>query len=269
MPPRDPRTPAQIIGELLTGHPEAASLLAEAIHRCALARISAANAGRTFAVAQAARLGYEELRHRLDPRLRRTVGFATGLVVLVLLGAGLTLLDVIELGGMWSLTADLAATAMWLTGAWLAAVASQERRWPLVTAGVAAAVLLSLLLMSLHSIGPSLGRPASRGSLLFGVLAGVGLFVLVVGAAVLMTHMESGSLFRARQRWHRTRAVHAAAVRLEQEDREAMAIATESWLSLVRTRVSTVEDEHLAQETVAVATALLDSGRPQLSGPEL
>jgi hypothetical protein len=130
-------------------------------------------------------------------------------------------------------------------------------------------VLLSLLLMSLHSIGPSLGRPASRGSLLFGVLAGVGLFVLVVGAAVLMTHMESGSLFRARQRWHRTRAVHAAAVRLEQEDREAMAIATESWLSLVRTRVSTVEDEHLAQETVAVATALLDSGRPQLSGPEL
>jgi hypothetical protein len=37
-----PRTPAQIIGELLTGHPEAASLLAKASHRRALARSSTA-----------------------------------------------------------------------------------------------------------------------------------------------------------------------------------------------------------------------------------
>jgi hypothetical protein len=135
VPSGDPRTPSQILGELLTGHPEAASLLAEASHRRALARSSAANAGQAFAAAQAARLGYTELRHQLDPRSRRTIGFGAGLVVLVLLGAGLTLLDGIELGGMWSLPADLAATAMWLTGAWLAAVASRERRWPLVIAG--------------------------------------------------------------------------------------------------------------------------------------
>jgi len=253
------------MGELLTGHPEAASLLAEASLRRALARISAAAAGRAFAAAQAARLGYEELRHRLDPRLRHIVGFAAGLVALVLLGAGLTLLDVIELGGMWSLPADLAATAMWLTGAWLAAVASQERRWPLVIAGVAAAVLLSLLLMSLHGFGPGPGVPASRESLLSGVLAGVALLVLVVGAAVLMAHMESASLFRARRYWHRARAAHEAAVRLEQDDQEAMAIAAEAWLGLVRTQASTVaDDEHLAQETVALATALLESGRTQL-----
>lgn len=74
------------MGELLAGHPEAASLLAEASHRRALARVSAAAAGRAFATAQAARLRYEELRHRLDPRLRRTVGFGAGLIVLVLLG---------------------------------------------------------------------------------------------------------------------------------------------------------------------------------------
>ncbi len=257
------------MGELLTGHPEAASLLAEASHRQALARGSAAAGRRAFAMAHGARLHYEVLRHRLDPRVRRTVGFGAGLVVLVLLGAGLTLLDVIELGGMWSLPTDLAATAMWLTGAWLAAVASREQHWPLVIAGVAAGVLLSLLLMSLHGLGSGPGRPASRESVLFGVLVGVALFVLVVGAAVLMARMESGSLFRARWRWHRAQAAHEAAVRLEQDDQEAMAIATEAWLGLVRTQVSAVaDDEHLAQETVALATALLESGRPQLSRPE-
>ena len=250
---------------LLTGHPEAATLLAEASHRRALARISVAHADQAFATAQAARLGYEELRHRLDPRLRRTVGFGVGLVALVLLGAGLTLLDVIELGGMWSLSADLAATAMWLAGAWLAALASRERHWQLVIAGVVAAVLLSLLLMSLHGLVGGPGSPASRESLLFGALVGVALFVVVVGTSVLMAHMEPGSLFWARRRWHLARAAHEAAVRLEQDDREAMAIATEAWLSLVRTQVSTVaDDEHLVQETVALATALLEIGRPQL-----
>lgn len=265
MQPDDPRTPSQIMGELLTGDPEAASLLTEANHRRTLAHSSMAAARRAFAMAHGARLHYEVLRHRLDPRVRRSVGFATGLAVLVLLGAGLTLLDVIEVGGMWSLPADLAATAMWLTGAWLAAVASQERRWPLVIAGVAAAVLLSLLLMSLHGLGAPPGRPASRESLLFGVLVGVALFVLVVGAAVLMAHLESGSLFWARRRWHRARAKHEAAVRLEQDDQAAMAIATDAWLSLVRTKVSTIaDDEHLGQEIMALATALLESDRPQL-----
>lgn len=257
------------MGELLTSHPEAASLLAEASHRSTLARLSAASARQAFVMAHGARLHYEALRHRLDPRLRRTVGFAAGLVVLALLAAGMTLFDVIELDGMWSLPADLAATAMWLAGAWLAAMASRERRWPLVVAGIAAAVLLSLLLMSLHGLGAGPGRPVSRESLLFGVLVGVALFVLVVSAAVLMAHMEPGSLFRARQRWHRARAAHEAAARLEQEDREAMAVAIEAWLSLVRTQAGPLagDDEHLVQETVALAAELPESGRPQLPPP--
>jgi hypothetical protein len=125
-----PRSPSQIIGEMLTGHPEAASLLAEASHCQALARASAAIVRRTFAAAQVTRLGCEGLLHRLDPRRRRTVNFGSGLLIIGLMGAGLTLLDAIELGGMWAVLPALAITAVWLTGAWLAALACRDRRWP-------------------------------------------------------------------------------------------------------------------------------------------
>ncbi len=81
-----------------------------------------------------------------------------------------------------------------------------------------------------------------------------------------MAHMESASLFVARRRWHRARAAHEAAARTAQDDLEAAAIATEAWLGLVRTQASAVagDDEHLVHETVALAAALPESGRPQL-----
>ena len=78
MPPDNRPTPAKIIGELLTNHPEAASLLAEASHCRALAVCSAATTRLKFAAAQAARLAYEELRHRLEPRRRHPIHFAVG-----------------------------------------------------------------------------------------------------------------------------------------------------------------------------------------------
>ena len=164
----------------------------------------------------------------------------------------------------------LAATAVWLTGAWLAALASRERRRTLVVATIGGAILLDLLLAALHGFEPRpAGRAATdqaRGSWVFGVLAGAFIVVLVVGAAVLIAHMESASLFLARWRWHRTRAAYKAAVQTEQEDVEAASVAEEAWLGLVRTRASvTVGDEgHLVHETVAPAAALLESGRPQL-----
>ncbi len=100
-PPR-----SQILDELLTSHPEAASLLAEASHCHALASSSAANVGQAFTAAQAARLSYEELRHRLDPRRRRTIHFGAGLILLIVLG------------GMGSVLPTLAATAhrSWVFG---------------------------------------------------------------------------------------------------------------------------------------------------------
>jgi hypothetical protein len=104
------RTSAQIIGELLTGHPEAVSLQAEAGHCRALARCSAAHASEAFDATQTARLGPEELRHRIGPRRARTVGRVAGLLILTLVGAGLTLLDAI--GGLSHETVALAVDVL-------------------------------------------------------------------------------------------------------------------------------------------------------------
>lgn len=260
MLPGHTRTPAQIIGELLTAHPEAASLQAEASHCRALARSSAVYVRRAFDAAQATRLGYEELRHRLDPRRIRTVGFGAGLLGLIPLGAGLTLLDAAELGGVLgparSALSALAATMVWLAGAWVSALACREHRTGVCPAAATAGVLLGLLLAASHGL--------SRHSIPTGILLSVFILVLAGAAAVLMARTESSSLFAARRRWHRARAAHRAAVKIAQDDAEAAAVATESWLGLVRTQASALAgDERLVQETVGLAIELLESGLPE------
>jgi hypothetical protein len=272
--PEDRPTPAKIIGELLTNHPEAASLLAEASHRRALAVCSATITRLKFAAAQAARLAYEELRHRLEPRRSHPIHFAVGLLLLLVVSAGLAMLVLIELsgllGGPRSVLPALAATAVWLTVAWLAAVAVRQRRWALVAAIIGAALLLGLLLVALHGLSPHPGWPAggghSRGSTVFGVLTGAFILVLTAGAAVLMAHLEPASLLLARRRWHRARAAHEEAARTEQADAEAAAVAAQAWLGLVRARVTAIAvgEAGLVQDTLALAAVLLESGRPQL-----
>jgi hypothetical protein len=252
------RTPAQVIGELLTEHPEAVSLQAEASHCRALACISAAHARQAFEAAQAARLGCEELRHRLDPRRLRTVGLVAGLLLLNVLGAGLTLLNIAELSGVLGpdmpVLPGLAVTAVWLADAWVAALASRERRPGVCIAAGAAGGLLGPLLAALCGF--------DNQNVLFGTLVSVFILVLASSAAVVMVRMESSSLFAARRRWHRARAAHRAAARIEQEDLEAATVATESWLGLVRTRASVLTgDERLVQETVALAIDLLESSQ--------
>jgi len=254
-------TPSQIIGDLFATHSEAASLQAEASHLRALAASSAGYASHTFSVAQAARLGYEEKRHRLDPRRLHSFDFGVGLLVLTLLAAVLTLLDVAELswllGGTRSVGPALAATAAWLGGAWLAALASRERRWGVDMAATAMAVMLGMLFVVMYRFG--------RQDMVFGILASALILILAILAAVLMARMESGSLFAARRRWHRAQAAHEAAVRTAQEDMQAATVATEAWLGMVRTQASTLtSDEHVVRETVALAAALIDSGRPQI-----
>ena len=149
-------TPSRIVGEVLTYHPEAASLLGEASHRHALAAHSTATASQALYAAQATRVCYEELRHRLDPRYRRPVHFAAGLACLAGLGVGLAVLDGLELitvlAARMAVPITLAAVAVWLTGAWLAALAAREGRHGLLAGIIAGAVVMSLLLVTLHGL---------------------------------------------------------------------------------------------------------------------
>ena len=260
--PVDARTPAQIISELLSNHPEAASLLSEASHCQALARGSAARAGHAFAAAQAARLACEEARHRLDPRRRHTVDFGAGSLILALLGGGLTLLNAIELSGLLgragSVLPALVAAAVWLSGAWVAALASRERRWGVVVAITVAAIVLGLLLAALRGSG--------QRSVLFGILVAAFILALAAAATALMARMEPSSVFLARRRWHSARAAHATAVRTVHSDMEMSTVATEAWLGLVRSRASELADDgQQMHETVALAVQVLQSGQPQLS----
>jgi hypothetical protein len=269
MRPDHQPTPARIIGELLLNHPEAASLLRTATHWRSLAAWSAAIARRKLAAAQDARLAYEEMGHLLEPRRRHPINFLAGLLLLLMLSAGLVMLDLIELGGLRSVLAALAATAVWLTGAWLAAVAARQQRWTLVAAISGAAVLLGLLLVALHSLGPHAAWPVSSRAV-FGALTGAFILVLAAGAAALMAHLEPPSLLAARRRWHRARAAHEKAAETEQADAQAAAVARESWLGLVRAQVTAIaaDDDHLVRATVFLAAALVGNGRRQLPPAE-
>src|SRR5436190_17114890 len=88
------------VGEDLVAHPEAPSLFAEAAHRHALAEESAFEVRRTHAVMQAARLRYEELRHRMDPRGSRAVHFGVTCGVLGAMSGVWTVLGAAELAGV-------------------------------------------------------------------------------------------------------------------------------------------------------------------------
>lgn len=277
MQPGQPPTAAKIIGELLASHPEAASLLAHASHCRALAVCSAITAKLRFAAAQTARLSYEELRHRLEPRSRYRVHFGVGLLLVFVLSAGLAMLNLIELsdllGRPGSVLPALAATAAWVTVAWLGAVAVCRRRWPAVASIAAAAVALGMLLVALHGLGTYPDWPTagghSAGSMVFGALTGTFILVLTVGVGAVVAYTESASLLPARRRWHRARAAHEEAVETERADMEAAAVAAEAWLGLVRTQVTGIaaDDERLVQATMTLAAVLVESSRPQLAPP--
>jgi len=274
MQPANRPTSAQIIGGLLLDHPEAATLLARASHWQSLAAWSAATARRKLAAVQAARLAYEELGHLLEPRRDHPVNFAVGLGLLAMLSAALVMLDLVELGGLRSVLAALAATAVWLTEAWLGAVAARQRRWTLVAVIAGVALLLGLLLVALHGLGSHPAWPVpgghGRARAVFGVLIGAFILVLVAGAAALMAYLEPASLLVARRRWYQARAAYQEAVAIAQADAQAAVVATQSWLGLVRawaTAVAAGEDA-LVRETVTVAAGLVGDGRLQLPPAE-
>jgi hypothetical protein len=179
------------------------------------------------------------------------------------IAVGLAALNGLELSGVFSgrtgAPAILAATAVWLTGAWLGAMIRRERRRRMVLAIAACAAAFSLVLATLHYVTGHAGELGVWSRAGVGVVCAVFIDVLAVGAAVVIQRMELGPVFLARQRWRRARADHQAATRLAEADAEAAGVAQQAWLGLVRTEAIAAAgdaDMCLVESTVALAAAL-------------
>jgi hypothetical protein len=246
---QEPQRPAtrKTSDRLLATHPEAQSLYAEAGHWHVLAEQSAAVVRQTYRVMQAARLGYEELRHRLDPRRSRTVHFGVALTLQTAIFVVLVALDAIEFSGVltgWTTVAAVAAAAAWSGCSWLAALAGRQGQRGLLAVIVAGTATFGLLLAALHSEAAVLGESDIRYRLGVGVGVALLIFALVAVASVLIGRTEPASLLLARRRWHRSRSEHAAAVSIHVSDVEAAIVARRAWHGLVETHADTSADPH-------------------------
>jgi hypothetical protein len=227
----------EVVARVLDSHPEGQSLLAEAGHRRSLADQSALVVAEAFSMAKTARLGYEALCHRLDPRHLRTMHVVLAVALLVAVIVGLMGLDDIEfasvLPGWMSVAAAAAATAVWTGCAWLVALAArEERHGRLITVGIGA-VAAAVLLAGLN--GESSSAHWGSGWHRFGVSVLVALFILglVTVTTEIIRRTEPASLLLARRRWHRAWENYATAVRTQRSDAEAAVVAAEEWCSLV------------------------------------
>jgi hypothetical protein len=226
----------RVTSHVLAAHPEAQSLLNEVGHCQALAEQSAAEAVRRYQVMQAARTGYEELRHRLDPRRTRTVHFGVAMGLLAALFAVLVVLNIITFDGVlagWVTSVAVAAAAAWIGCAWLAALALREEQRGRLAVITAAALALDVLLATLH--GNAAAQPADRWYRYeVGAVAVLLVFILVVVAAILIARTEPASLLLARRHWQRCRSGYAEAVRIHRADAEAAAVARQGWHGLIQ-----------------------------------
>jgi len=241
----EPQEPSARQSHVLRAHPEGQSLFGEASHWRELAEQSATVVTRAFTNMQERRFGYEELRHRLDPRRSRTIHLGVGLALLAAIFAALVALDAIELAGVlagWMTAAAAAAAAAWIGCSWLAALARREGQRRLLTIITAGAAAIGLLLVALHGEGIPAGRADLWNRFGIGVLVVLLIFALVAAAAVLITRTEPASLLFARRRWHRARDEYAAAVRTHRADAEAAAIADREWRSLIEIQADVSPD---------------------------
>lgn len=227
----------EVVAQVLGTHPEGETLLAEAGHRRTLAEQSARAATEALALAKAARLGYEALRHRLDPRHARTLHADLASVALAAVIAALLGLDRIEFAGVmagWTTaTAAVTATAAWAGCAWLAALAVREQRRGRLTAIVAGAAAAGLLLAALHAVAPLAFRWLGWHPIWVSILVALVILALVTIASEIITRTEPASLLVARRRWHRAWHDYLAAAAIQRSDAEAAAVAAQEWSTLV------------------------------------
>lgn len=232
---REPRElgPRRGVVRLLASHPEAQSLMAEAGHCHALAEYSATEETRTFKVMQECQLRYVELRHRLDPRGRRTIHFGVTLALTAAIVAALLVLNDIEFAGVLAgpVTAAAAATAAWTGCAWLAAITAREGHGGRLAAVIGGTVSSGLLLAILHGDGRG---PDLRYRLGAGVLAALLILGLVAVAAALIVRTEPASLLLVRYQWHRSQSAYEAAVAIRRSDAEAAAATGQGWRGLIQ-----------------------------------
>jgi hypothetical protein len=235
-----------LVGGLLADHPEARSLLFEASHWRGLAAHSAALVAAANQAASLARLRYEELRHRLDPRGHRRVRYGVACALVTAIGLALAGLAWIELAPWIDLMGHpagwlvaTATAAVWLSGSWLATSPGHLRRALLAVAAVALTALLSGLVGTLPAV-------------LFAVLSAL----LAVIAAALIARAEPGALARGRRHWRCAARHRDATVANAHSDAETAAVTRESWLGLVRAATA-AEDEQLAREAIAVAAGMI------------
>jgi MFS family permease len=235
----------RMAGHVLATHPEAQSLLSEAGHCRALADQSAAEVSRCHAVMQAARIGYEELRHRLDPRRRRPVHFGAAMALLTGVFAVLVVLDIVTFDGVlagWVNAAAVAAAGAWIGCAWLAALAWREEQRGRLATITAAVVALGAVMTALHGAAAT-ALPVNRWYRFgIGAVAVLFVFVLVAAAAMLIVRTEPASLLLARWRWNRCRSAYEAAVRIHHDDAEAEAVARQGWRRLIQAHVQAPAD---------------------------
>jgi hypothetical protein len=226
----------RMAGHVLATNSEAPTLLSEMGHRRVLSEQSAAEVTRRYGVMQTARIAYEELRHRRDPRHTRPVHFGVAMALLTALFAVLVMLGVLTFDGVLTggvAAVATAAAAAWTGCAWLAALALREEHHGRLAAIISGAVVLGVLLAVLH--GEAAARPVDDWHRFgVGAVAVLLVFVLVAVAAMLIARTEPASLLFARRRWHRARSAHAAAMRLHRSDAEADAVARQGWHGLIQ-----------------------------------
>lgn len=227
------QSPWQVVIDLLDRDPDAQSVLSEASHRDKLASESAQALGQLARDRRAARRRWEELRHWLDPRGRRSLRIAAGTAALALVGGGMLGLGVLELSGITGPPLMLApcATVIWLTTAWRAAQAErdgEQRRAGLIVAGSAG---IGLLLAAGHLLT---GRPADDAHIAANLVESALIVALIVAARALITRTEPAVVAIARGDWRQAEREYCRATRQCQRDARLASAAVDAWLGLAR-----------------------------------
>jgi hypothetical protein len=226
-----------VVGHVLDTHPDGQSLLAEAGHRRSLAGQSMRVTAEAFARVKTARLSYEALQRRLDPRYGRTLHFGVAVILLAAVTAAFVALAGIEFAGIlfgWvAPAAAVAASAAWAGCAWLAALAVREERRGRVTVIAAGVAVAGLLLAALHGGASSVSPAPGWHRFEIAALVMLFIFALVAVATEIITRTEPASLPLARRRWHRLWDEYLAAAAVHRADAEAAVVAAQEWCSLV------------------------------------